>query len=454
MRPRAPRRAVMEDMVAGTARAFEAGFAVLALFLFSQAVVPLLMEGGAGEGATAAQEGNMVLRLMFSSLHAVTLALLALRWRASWGALVRNWSVVLLVVLAIASVAWSAAPDLTLRRSLAFLGTSACGVWLASRYELRTILRLLAVALGIAAVLSVVFALGLPSYGVDHEVHVGAWQGVYTEKNTLGQMMAIGAIVFVLVRMEMGRHRWVATAGALLCVALVLLSTAKTALAVLVIVAMVAAVSRPLRWNFNLGVAVVTGAVVVAGMAGVWLIGNLEGALTAMGKDPTLTGRTPMWNTLISTAMERPALGHGYSAFWLGKEGASGRALEAIGWDTPGAHNGYIDLALQLGLAGLIIFAAGFALHFGRSVTALRTTRAAHGFWPLLFLTFMLLYNFTETMLASGNNVFWVLYVATGCSFLLRRGAPEAAPAPVAPEPGLTPVQYARARRLLNSRTP
>jgi O-antigen ligase len=453
VRPRAPRRAVMEDMVAGAGRGFEAAFAVLALFLFSQAVVPLLMEGGAGEGATAAQEGNMVLRLMFSSLHAVTLLLLAIRWRAAGAALARNGSVVLLVALAIASVAWSAAPDLTLRRSLAFLGTSACGVWLASRYDVRTILRLLAVALGIAAVLSVAVALGMPSYGVDQVVHVGAWQGVYTEKNTLGQVMVVGALAFLLVRMEMRRHRWIATAGALLCIALVLLSTSKTAIAVLVILAVVAAVSRPLRWNFNLGVAVLTGSVVAAGMAGVWLIGNLEGALTALGKDPTLTGRTPMWSTLIGTAMERPALGYGYSAFWLGKEGPSGRALEAIGWDTPGAHNGYIDLTLQLGLAGLAVFAIGFVLHFARSLKALRTTRAAHGFWPLLFLSFMLLYNFTETMLASGNNVFWVLYVATGCSWLLRRGAPEAEPAPAAPAERLTPVEYARARRLLaNSR--
>jgi len=262
-------------------------------------------------------------------------------------------------------------------------------------------------------------------------------------------VMVIGAVACVMVRMELRRYRWVAMAGALLCIALVLLSTSKTALSVLLILGMVAAVSRPLRWNFNLAVAVVTGAVVAGGMAGVWLIGNMESALTAMGKDPTLTGRTPMWNTLIGTAMERPALGYGYSAFWLGKVGASGRALEAIGWDTPGAHNGYIDLTLQLGLAGLLTFAIGFAIHFGRSVSALRRTHTAHAFWPLLFLTFMLLYNFTETMLGTSNNVFWVLYVATGCSWLLRRGAPEAPPAAEAPATALTPLEYARARRRL-----
>jgi hypothetical protein len=39
----------------------------------------------------------------------------------------------------------------------------------------------------------------------------------------------------------------------------------------------------------------------------------------------------------------------------------------------------------------------------------------------------MLVYNFTETMLATPNNIFWALYVATVCSALLRRDGEVAA---------------------------
>jgi hypothetical protein len=55
-----------------------------------------------------------------------------------------------------------------------------------------------------------------------------------------------------------------------------------------------------------------------------------------------------------------------------------------------------------------------------------RRTLTADGLWPLLILTFMLLYNFSESVLLEKNNVNWTLYVAAVCSPLLaRRPAPR-----------------------------
>ncbi|HEX2095674.1 MAG TPA: O-antigen ligase [Longimicrobiaceae bacterium] len=445
VRPRPPRRVALERATRALLLHAETAFAVVGLLLFSQAVVPLLVEtADPGNGGGDGYEGNMVLRLMFASIHATTLLLLLVHWRSAVAAALRERTAVLLVALAVASVLWSAAPDITLRRSFAFLGTTAFGIFLAARYDTRTLLRLLAVALGIAAVMSIGFAVALPSYGVDQGVHAGAWQGVYTEKNTLGQMMVLAAFAFVLLRPTL-RRRWIGTAGALLSVALILLSTSKTALTVLVLFVLLAALFRALRWSYTLAIPVTIGFVLVGGSAALWLVGNLESALTSLGKDPTLTGRTPMWEVLLRSISESPWLGYGYAAFWLGREGPSGKALEAIGWDTPGAHNGYLDLTLQVGLVGLGVFLAGFVVALARSVHALRATRTPDGYWPLTFLTFLLVYNFAETMLLAANSVFWVLYVATACSGMLYLREGEGTAAAVAGD--RSPVTLHRSHR-------
>ncbi len=416
-----PRRAALQRAAGALLARAELLFVVVSLFLFSQALVPLILEGNAPyvEGAYV---GNAVLRAMFVSIHAVTLLLLLVHWRAGLAAALRTPSSLLLVGLAVASVAWSAAPDITLRRSFAFLGTTAFGIYLAARWDTRSQLRLLAAALGVAAVMSFALAVALPGWGRDQVVHVGAWQGIYTEKNTLGQMMVVGTVVFVLLR-RLARRRWVATAGAGLSAALVLLSTAGTALAVLVALGLLTLLLRALRLSVTLAVPLAIGFVLVGGSAAAWMAENLDVVLTAMGKDPTLTGRTSMWEVIVASIADRPVLGHGYAAFWLGREGPSAEALEAIGWDTPGAHNGYLDLALQVGGVGLLVFLAGLAAAGARALRTVRATRTADGLWPALFLAFLVMYNFTETMLLSANSIFWVLYVAVSAS----RPEPEVA---------------------------
>jgi exopolysaccharide production protein ExoQ len=50
----------------------------------------------------------------------------------------------LLVGIAVVSVLWSAAPEATLPRSVAIVGTTLFGIYLATRYDLGELLRLLA----------------------------------------------------------------------------------------------------------------------------------------------------------------------------------------------------------------------------------------------------------------------------------------------------------------------
>lgn len=442
-RPRHPRRAAIEDALALALHRGEGLFAVAGLFLFSGALVPLLLSESGVD--LSPDGGNYLLRGIYTCIYAGSLFLVAVRWRRSLAVALRSWATIALVGLAALSVAWSAAPDLTLRRSFALVGTTAFGVLLAERYDTRQLLKLLAVTLGIAAVMSLAFSVALPSYGLDKGDHAGAWRGIYAQKNGLGQTMVLATLVFYLLRpLVAGRARVAVTALMALSTLLVLLSTSKTALTALAALLALSALYRALRWHFTIALPIVISVVLVGSGVALWLVSNSEEILVAMGKDPTLTGRTPMWGAITASIAQRPWLGYGYSAFWMGRSGPSARVIEVIEWITPHAHNGYLDVALQVGLVGLAIFLAGLIAAVPRAVAGLRATPTAEGLWPLVFLSYMVLYNFTETTLLQQNNVYWVLFVATLCSPLLHPAVRGRVPGAAAPPRAPLPRSYAR----------
>lgn len=108
---------------------------------------------------------------------------------------------------------------------------------------------------------------------------------------------------------------------------------------------------------------------------------------------------------------ERPWLSYGYGGFWLGLNGESADVWNAVKWQPPHSHNGFLDLWLDLGLLGLSIFAFSFMAACWRSVAWLRQNHTSEGLWPLAYLTFLLLANITESSLLR-QNFLWILYVS------------------------------------------
>ena len=142
-----------------------------------------------------------------------------------------------------------------------------------------------------------------------------------------------------------------------------------------------------------------------------------EAILKALGKDTTLTGRGDMWPYIFEMIGQKPILGYGYGAFWSGPDTPSFYIWQATGWTPPNSHNGFLDLWLQIGLIGLLIYIYGFlAITVPKSFYWLRTTRTSEGFWPLVYMTYMLLANISETTLMIQNDLFWVIYVAIAFS--------------------------------------
>ena len=72
-----------------------------------------------------------------------------------------------------------------------------------------------------------------------------------------------------------------------------------------------------------------------------------------MGRDSTLTGRTEIWTHVLWVA-GNPLLGTGFESFWLGDRLANVWSI------MPGiqeAHNGYLEVYLNLGWIGVTLLA-------------------------------------------------------------------------------------------------
>jgi O-antigen ligase len=140
--------------------------------------------------------------------------------------------------------------------------------------------------------------------------------------------------------------------------------------------------------------------------------------------DPTFTGRSDIWQFALAAVAEKPIIGHGYAAFW--DDVTARQTTQGAEWATGAAHshNSYLDLAVTIGLPGLMLVILVFVLApLGNFQSAQAHNRS--GALAKLFLTiwlFGLYYGATETFLLERQNPIWFMFAlaAAGLHFLAR----------------------------------
>jgi O-antigen ligase len=129
----------------------------------------------------------------------------------------------------------------------------------------------------------------------------------------------------------------------------------------------------------------------------------------AVGKDPTLTDRTKIWAFLLSMHIN-PLVGTGYETFWLGPR------LQWV-WQESGlgglneAHNGYLEVYLNLGMIGLVLL-GGFLISSYRNICRQLTSSPSLASLNLALWTIMLFYSVTEAGFRGG--LMWLMFLLGG----------------------------------------
>ncbi len=398
-------------------------FTIVSFVFYSSGPLPLILSGGAGEGALEISPDPTdysSLQLLFFANYLITLLLLIARWKKAIYVVTKDWTIVLLIGMALLSLIWSSTPELTRVRSIALAGTTLFGLYLASRYTIREQLKLLGWSFGIIIIMSFLFAIVIPKYGImPAGVHTGAWRGIYVHKNLLGRMATIGAMVFLILAMDTKQWRWIPWTGLGLSFGLLLLSKSSSSMINFGAIFAIVPIYSVFRWRYQILLPSIIAIVALGASFSLWFSANAATLLGTIGKDTTLTGRTDIWPYIIEMIGKQQWLGYGYSAFWSDWNSPGAYIWYAAKWTPPNAHNGLLDLWLELGLVGVVIFTIGFATSVIRGVVCLRINKSWDGFWPLLYLSYLILANFSESSLLNRNDLFWVLYVAVAFSLAM-----------------------------------
>lgn len=366
--------------------------------------------GGEGSGqVTYEMPIDPLIGLVRYAIYAFTVLIIILRFKMIFPIFLRAKSILILTALACLSVWWSDAPEFTSRYSNFVVGTTLFSIYFAGRYSFSQQLKFLAWTLGTVLVMSFLFTLLLPGYGIEQGIHAGAWRGVFWHKNNLGRYGAMGAILFCLLAQNTKTYKGLLWGLCSLGVLLLILSSSKTALVVFAAGLALLYLCYILSWDNIISVPIFLGTFLLCCSVTWWVIQSLETVLVVLGKGITLSGRTDIWDAVMPHIWQRPYLGHGYWAFWL-KEGQARYVWNDIGFDAAHSHNGFLDLILELGFVGLGLFAISFVILYARSIILVRKTKSVNAFWALLFLSFFMMYNFSASEVLKDGSIAWTLY--------------------------------------------
>ncbi len=177
------------------AKSAEYGFVLLLLALFSGLFWQFL-----APSPDAGQDPHRILRQsILVACYGIAFVLVVKRWRTTLLAVIKELSILLIVLLSILSSIWSETPGDSLSAGIALAGTTICGAYFGLKFTLTQQLCLLFTTMAIAAVICIVFVLFLPEYGIMSGILEGAWRGPLLHKNSLGNLMVLGLVSAVLL---------------------------------------------------------------------------------------------------------------------------------------------------------------------------------------------------------------------------------------------------------------
>ncbi len=379
---------------------------VALLFAFSQAwQAPLF-----GYTTNQASQGALI-RYFYYPFYGGAFVLAWFCWRRMLDATWRTPLMLLLITMCLVSVLWSIDPSGTIRRWIALFMTVFSAYAMAARFSWKRLSEMIAIAFGLMMAGSVVLAVLFPHLGRMQELFVGAWRGMWLEKNNLGAAMAIGFVASVAAALHNPSRRWFWAAMALCMVAVTLLSTSKTALLAIMIGAGGVGFIALSRRGPITGIILIWLAVCFMLALAAFVVSAPDQLYMVLGKDPTLTGRTFIWDGIARVMQSHALLGYGYGVVWTDEEAYAplAKITQVAGFRAYHAHSCWYEVWLALGQVGLAIWGMVFAEIWLKALY--RTYRGDGGYFALPMIGIYSLSSLTESMALGWNDMRWCLFV-------------------------------------------
>jgi exopolysaccharide production protein ExoQ len=369
---------------------------------------------------TASQyvEGSPLDRVVLAVLMAAGLVVLLSRSRRSLRFLRANWPILLFFAYCAVSVLWSDYHGVALKRWLRASGDlMMVMIVLTDRESLAALKRILTRAGFILIPFSLLLIEFYPSIGQVYSIEDGrvANTGVTTNKNTLGVLCLIIGLatlwrIINLFRENSRIGRQLIAHGTILAMTLWLLflsdsSTSKACFLLgsgMIFFMNFGGKKRAIRVHLVV-IAIACVALFIVAMPDAY-----ASIVHALGRKTDLTGRTDLWKAILGVPIN-PWIGTGFMSFWLG--GRLQYLWGLFSFFPQEAHNGYLEIYINLGWIGLGFL--GFLLATGyRNVVAAFRRDPAAGAFRIAFFVVALTYNITEASFRM-NDPIWIFLLLT-----------------------------------------
>ena len=360
-------------------------------------------------------EGSPFDRVIFIVLIAVALLGLWARRKSVLELLKENGIIVAFLLYCAISISWSDYPDVAFKRWIKALGDFVMVlVVLTDPNRLGAIKRLFARVGFLLLPLSILLIKYYPDLGRLYSPWEGTafYIGVATDKNMLGKTCLIFglAAAWRLIQTASGsrRKRTLVAHGIIVLMTLWLLKICNslTSLACFILAsALILALSFFKITRKQFVVNTLVAAMIVVCFA-VLFLGVGGGVVESMGRDSTLTGRTELWKELIGMNAN-PMLGTGFESFWLGER--LQKLWELHWWHPNEAHNGYLEVYLNLGFIGVAMLAAMIVKGY-RNVRNQLNRDPETGRLLIAYFVVGLTYNFTEAAIRTTDPM-WITFL-------------------------------------------
>lgn len=378
------------------------------------------LQAGPQQTADQLSEGSPLDRNFYLGLLAIALMVLVVRWPRVEKLLRANVPIVIFFLYCAFSILWSDYPDVAFKRWNKSLGDLAMVLIVCTDRDWYAALKRFLSRTGFILLWpSVLLIKYYPALGRTYDMWVGtaSYTGVTTDKNLLGMIcLVLGLGSVWRFRLSLPRakelpdkkHLVAHGATALVSVWLLLMAHSTTSLTCFVMgAALIIAANMP-RVSHKLLHLLVAVEVLLSFSA---LFLNLgSGLVESLGKDSTLTGRTDLWKVLLGMP-DNPIFGAGFESFWLGSR--LNRLWNLYWWKPSEAHNGYIEVYLNLGWVGLVLLGIVLLTTYRNVMRAVRRREETSSLL-LAYTVVAIIYNFTEAAFKELHPL-WIFLLLTIC---------------------------------------
>jgi exopolysaccharide production protein ExoQ len=349
-------------------------------------------------------DGNPLDRNVYLVLLLLGFVVLSRRWPRVRRILRANLPILLFFGYCAISVLWSDYPDIAFKRWIKSVGDIIMVLVIVSDPNRLAAMRsVLARATFILIPLSVLLIKYYPSVGKAFK-HYGMaiYVGVTTNKNLLGIICLLFglATVWRLVsayqdRNLRDRNRRLIAHGAVFALVLWLFSMAHstTSLACFILVSPLLIATGFRSFLRRPTIIHLSVAAIILVSFSVLFLGIGGDALQGMGKDATLTGRTDIWRLVLGLT-GNSWIGAGFESFWL-PGWRRDKIWDAYWWHPNEAHNGYIEVFLNLGWLGVALLVLILLSGYRNIMLSLRRDGEI-GRLSLAYFVVSVVYSFTE----------------------------------------------------------